>query len=68
MYARQLDLADMQSRLLPWLQGKMPQAQELTITPLQRPGGGLSNETFFFDMNLGNRSDTALNKPVLMQP
>lgn len=65
MYARQMDLADMQSRLTTWLQGKMPHAQNLSISPLERSSGGLSNETLFFDMYWQEAGQSKSAKKVL---
>ena len=50
MISRQVDLSDMQSKLTAWLQKKMPQAQNLSISGMERSGAGLSNETFLFDL------------------
>ncbi|MBN2160113.1 MAG: phosphotransferase [Spirochaetes bacterium] len=38
------------SRLEPWLQEKMPDARWITISGIQKPGMGLSNETYLFDV------------------
>jgi len=65
MYARQIDLADMQSRLTTWLRSKMPQAQNLSISPLERAGGGLSNETYFFNLNWHEAGQSSMEKMVL---
>lgn len=51
MQIRQVDLADMQAKVLDWLQKKMPQAQNLSISDMQRSGSGLSNETFLFGLS-----------------
>ena len=48
---REVDLPDMQSKLIAWLQEKMPQAQNLSISGMERPGVGLSSETFLFDLS-----------------
>lgn len=65
MYARQIDLPGMQSRLTTWLQSKMPQAQNLSISPLERAGGGLSNETYFFNLNWQEAGQSSMEKMVL---
>ena len=51
MISRDVDLAGMQSRLIAWLQQKMPRAQNLSISGMERSGAGLSNETFLFDLS-----------------
>jgi aminoglycoside phosphotransferase (APT) family kinase protein/putative sterol carrier protein len=51
MISRDVDFADMQSRLLTWLHQKMPQAQNILISDIERSGAGLSNETFLFNLS-----------------
>ena len=51
MISRDVDFADMQSRLVAWLQQKMPQAQNILISDIERSGAGLSNETFLFNLS-----------------
>ena len=50
MLSRQVELSELQPRLLAWLQGKMPKARELAISNLERSGAGISNETFLFNL------------------
>jgi aminoglycoside phosphotransferase (APT) family kinase protein/putative sterol carrier protein len=50
MISRRVDLSDMQSKLIAWLQKKMPRARNLSISGMERSGAGLSNETFLFDL------------------
>ncbi|MBN2079654.1 MAG: phosphotransferase [Spirochaetes bacterium] len=38
------------SRLTPWLREKITGASEITISGIQKPGMGLSNETYLFDL------------------
>jgi aminoglycoside phosphotransferase (APT) family kinase protein/putative sterol carrier protein len=45
------DMEEMQSALTAWLQKKMPEAKNLSISEPEKPGMGLSSETFLFDMN-----------------
>ena len=65
MFDRHMDLAKMQVNLQKWLQGKMPQANELTISPLKRSSGGFANETFFFDMSWKESAKSKTEKLVL---
>jgi len=51
MISRQVDLADIQSKLIDWLQQKMPQARKLSISAMERPGLGFSSESFLFDLS-----------------
>lgn len=39
------------TRLEPWLQEKMSDARWITISNIQKPGMGLSNETYLFDVS-----------------
>jgi aminoglycoside phosphotransferase (APT) family kinase protein/putative sterol carrier protein len=50
MLSRQVELAELQSKLLEWLRKKMPDAQNLAISNLERSGAGISNETFLFNL------------------
>lgn len=45
------DLDTVQARLTHWLASRMPQASDLRIAAFTRPGGGVSNETFLFDLH-----------------
>ncbi|MCX6673858.1 MAG: phosphotransferase family protein, partial [Methanothrix sp.] len=65
MFDRHIDTAKMQSNLQKWLQGKMPQAKELTISPLKRASAGFANETFFFDMRWKEGGKSKTEKLVL---
>ena len=49
MYSQETGLVAMQASLESWLQQRMPQARELSISALQRASAGFSNETYFFD-------------------
>jgi aminoglycoside phosphotransferase (APT) family kinase protein len=51
MQARQADLADVQLKLMGWLQKKMPQARKVSMSGMERSGSGLSNESFLFDLS-----------------
>lgn len=44
-------LSEMQASLTAWVQKQMPQARNVTVSDLQKPGMGLSSETFLFDLN-----------------
>jgi aminoglycoside phosphotransferase (APT) family kinase protein/putative sterol carrier protein len=49
MQARQIDAAELQAKILGWLQQKMPRAKGLTLENMARSGAGFSNETMLFD-------------------
>ncbi len=65
MFDRHIDTAKMQVKLQKWLQDKMPNARELTISPLKRSAGGFANETFFFDMSWKEGGKIKTEKMVL---
>ncbi len=44
------DLSVMKSQLTAWLKTKMPDANNLTLSYLEKPGMGMSNETLLFDI------------------
>lgn len=44
------DLSEIQAKLTAWVQKKMPQADKISISDLNKPGMGLSSETYLFDM------------------
>lgn len=43
-----MDTEATQDKLSAWFTGKLPDAQEITISPLTRPAAGASNETLMF--------------------
>lgn len=45
------DLSQMQAKLTAWIQTKMPKARNLSISDMQKPGMGLSSETYLFNMS-----------------
>ncbi|MFC2027271.1 phosphotransferase [Chloroflexota bacterium] len=51
MMSRDVDLLDMQSKLLNWLRKKMPNASNFAISDLERSGAGFTNESFLFDLS-----------------
>ena len=51
MLSRQVELAELQPKLLDWIRGKMPKARDLAISNLERSGAGISNETFLFNLS-----------------
>jgi aminoglycoside phosphotransferase (APT) family kinase protein/putative sterol carrier protein len=51
MMSRQVDYSDLKAKLISWLQKKMPQARNFSISNIERSGAGFSNETFLFDLS-----------------
>jgi aminoglycoside phosphotransferase (APT) family kinase protein/putative sterol carrier protein len=45
------DLSTLQSQLTVWLKPRMPEARNLNITDLKKPGMGLSSETYLLTIN-----------------
>lgn len=45
------DLAELKSKLEIWIQQKMPRAEKLSVSDLEKPGMGLSSETLLFDIS-----------------
>jgi aminoglycoside phosphotransferase (APT) family kinase protein/putative sterol carrier protein len=43
--------ARFEDHLVPWFQKKMPDAKGLSISDIQKPGMGLSNETYLFNLS-----------------
>lgn len=68
MLSREVDLADMQSRLTAWLQQKMTLARNLSISGMERSGAGLSNETFLFDLSWQEAGQQRSDRMVLRCP
>ncbi len=50
MISRNANLFEIQSKLLDWLRRKMPQAQDMTISNMERSGAGFTSESFLFDL------------------
>jgi aminoglycoside phosphotransferase (APT) family kinase protein/putative sterol carrier protein len=51
--------------LVPWLNEKMPGARNITISNIQKPGMGLSNETYLFDISFDRNRERATKELVL---
>ena len=68
MQARHIDLAEAQVKIASWLQKQMPQAQDLTVSNLERSGGGLSNESFVFDVSWQEAGTSRCQGMVLRCP
>ena len=44
------DLVEIKTKLETWVQQKMPQVKNLSLSDLEKPGMGLSSETLLFDI------------------
>lgn len=63
--AEELDIERVQARLKGWFERKILQAGELSLSPLQKPGMGLSNETFLFDLQWREAGERKREKLVI---
>ena len=69
MFERHMDLAQIQSDLTQWLKGKMPQAKDISLSPLKRASAGFANETFFFTLNWKEDGKSRSERKILrIQP
>lgn len=66
MTTQPMDPAEMKTRLIDWIRGKMPQAEDLTISDIDKPGVGLSNETCLFDI-IWKESGEGKIRPVVLR-
>jgi len=55
-------------RLTSWLVARLPLAQDLQVSPLQRPDGGISNETYFVDVRYRQQGQAVERTLVLRWP
>ncbi len=53
-------------RLLDWFTRQMPDASELRLSPLKRPGAGISNETYFCELQ-GRRGEQGFAKSLVIR-
>ena len=60
------DMAEIKAKLETWVQQKMPQAQKLSLSDLEKPGMGLSSETLLFDMSW-EENGQQLSKGVVLR-
>ena len=53
-----MELDQIRSNLVSWLKKKMPDATELSVSHIEKPGVGLSNETLLFDITWQKNGQT----------
>ena len=68
MQARQMDAAELQAKLMGWLQQKMPKAKGLILENMTRSGAGFSNETMLFDAKWKEGKQSSSLGMVLRMP
>lgn len=62
------DLEITRTRLVDWLASQLPQANEIVLSPLKRPGAGISNETYFCDLEWKQGNETISKSLVIRWP
>ncbi len=60
-----MDLTRMKSNLVSWLKKHLPDAAELSVSDIEKPGVGLSNETLLFDITWQEKDKTQEKSVVL---
>ena len=68
MFTQPEELLEVQSKLLPWLQNKMPQARNLSISEMKVPEAGFSTDTFLFDVNWEEAGQQKSEGMVIRRP
>lgn len=53
------------THLVPWISEKMPGAEHLVISGVEKPGMGLSNETYLFTLNWEEAGEKKMRQMVL---
>ena len=53
------------THLVPWISEKMPGAKHLVISGIEKPGMGLSNETYLFTLNWEEAGEKKTRQMVL---
>lgn len=56
------------SRLTEWIARQLPDAHQITLSPLRRPGAGISNETYFMDLQWRQGSEVFEKHLVVRWP
>lgn len=60
------DLKTVQARLSDWFVRQLPGASTITLSPLKRPGAGISNETYFFELQW-RQGDEVFSKNLVIR-
>ena len=68
MHDVRFDLEAVRLRLLEWFARQLPEASAITVSPLKRPGAGISNETYFFDLQWQRGAQTVSKQLVMRWP
>ncbi len=62
------NLEEIQTRLVPWLQKKMPQAEGVTISDMKTPESGFASETFMFQLAWYEEGKPKIRNMVFRRP
>lgn len=61
-----VELESIRLRLSTWFAGHLPEASVITVSPLKRPGAGISNETYFFSLQW-RQADATFSKDLVIR-
>jgi len=62
---KELDPEVVRAKLKSWFQSKNPRAQELSVSPFKMAGNGLSNQTYFVDLEWQENGKKKLERLVI---
>lgn len=62
---KELDPEVVRAKLKSWFQSKHPRAQELSVSPFKMAGNGLSNQTYFVDLEWQENGKKKLERLVI---
>ena len=68
MHDYRFDLEAVRLRVLDWFATQLPTAHDITVSPLNRPGAGISNETYFFSVQWTQNAQTITKNLVMRWP
>ena len=62
------NIDEMQAKLVPWFQKRMPQARDISVSGMKPPEGGFSAETFMFKLSWREAGQQRSQDMVLRRP
>ena len=62
------NLEELQQKLVPWLQQKMPQAKDITVSNMKPPESGFASETFMFSLDYAEAGQQKSRNMVFRRP
>ncbi|MBU3949350.1 MAG: phosphotransferase family protein [Proteobacteria bacterium] len=63
--SKEMDIENIRGRLKEWFKSKIPQASQISLSPLKKPVSGLSNQTFFFELSWWQAGEMRVENLVL---